>query len=352
MKAYLLDEYEQNLEKYRTLAQSMDSLISILLSSSDITPHSVSCRVKERSSLAKKIEKKDKYDSLDKITDIVGLRIISNYSDQVDQIAHIIENEFSIDIENSIDKRAGLDPDRFGYVSLHYVVSLTAERAKLVEYKRFDGMKFELQIRSILQHTWAEIEHDIGYKTRVEVPRPIRRKFSRLAGLLELADDQFIEIRDDLLAYEKSVQENMISEPESIWVDAVSLTEFINTSPQVKNLDAKIAIITNASFKALEKENAIRHVKYLQFFGIESISQLQRELEKNSDFILRRAHDINSEGALIGEGICIFYLHQVLAAKLADKGEILTFLDATGLGHVQERAALATYLFELGKEFL
>jgi hypothetical protein len=61
----------------------------------------------------------------------------------------------------------------------------------LVEYSTHTGVQFEVQIRSTLQHAWAEIEHDRGYKSEVEVARAVRRRFSRLAGLLELADYEF-----------------------------------------------------------------------------------------------------------------------------------------------------------------
>ena len=88
----------------------------------------------------------------------------------VDKLAKVIERNFKIDTENSIDKRV-MDPERFGYSSLHYIVEYTPERLKLIEYKYFTGIKFEIQIRSILQHAWAETEHDLGYKSKNEVQR-------------------------------------------------------------------------------------------------------------------------------------------------------------------------------------
>ena len=67
--------------------------------------------------------------------------------------------------------------------------SLTPERAALAEYEAFKDMKCEIQVRSILQNAWAEIEHDLGYKTKEAIPVQSQRRFARLAGLLELADD-------------------------------------------------------------------------------------------------------------------------------------------------------------------
>ncbi|MCQ5042062.1 hypothetical protein NE654_13385, partial [Akkermansia muciniphila] len=73
------------------------------------------------------------------------------------------ENEFIIDRDISIDKRKSLDPKRFGYRSLHYVVHIDPKYVKAQEYHKYHNLKLEIQISSILQYTWAEIEHDLGY---------------------------------------------------------------------------------------------------------------------------------------------------------------------------------------------
>lgn len=345
----LLGKFDCDIELYKSLAQSMNSLVSALISSSNILPHSISYRVKERSSLARKIQKKDKYSLIEQITDIVGLRIITHYSDEVDRVAEIIENEFLIDSENSIDKRSSLDPDRFGYLSLHYVVQLKPERCNLLEYKRFNDLKFEIQIRSILQHTWAEIEHDIGYKSKVEIPKPIRRKFSRLAGLLEVADDQFVQIRDDLDKYEKTIQETIQSNPENISIDAITVYEYINNSKQLKDLDNKVVKLASLQLNVLEKRDSARYmagrlVKYLQDFGIDSISRLDKELLENESLILKRARDIRGNNEFASRGISIIYLHQVLMAKFLNKEENINLLNKMGMSSPREREACADYL--------
>jgi putative GTP pyrophosphokinase len=154
--------------------------------------HSISHRIKSKPSTRQKlITGASKYTGIQALTDLLGVRIITYYSDEVDAVATIVEKEFSVDKKNSVDKRALLDPDRFGYLSLHYIVQLRKDRSQLAEYASFSELKFEIQIRSILQHAWAEIEHDLGYKSEAAIPRDIQRRFSRLAGLLEVADDEF-----------------------------------------------------------------------------------------------------------------------------------------------------------------
>lgn len=180
----ILKEYGRNLTLYGQFTNKVAELLKELLNEHNLKVHSVTCRIKTEESLENKLlGSKDKYECLEDITDVSGIRIITYFEDEVDKIANMINEEFDIDKENSIDTRAMLDPDRFGYLSAHYVVKLHPSRLKLREYKRFSDCKAEIQVRSILQHAWAEIEHDTGYKSKQEVPREIRRKFSRLAGI-------------------------------------------------------------------------------------------------------------------------------------------------------------------------
>ena len=177
----ILITYDERKDKFESYALTLKSLLTTLICNEKISIHSLESRVKTKKSLEGKINKKGKYKSIDDITDIVGIRIITHYADDVDKIAAIVEKEFTIDQENSIDKRTSIAPDKFGYLSLHYIVTLSSTRTNLKEYEVYKNIKAELQIRSILQHAWAEIEHDIGYKSATGLPNEIRRYFSRLA---------------------------------------------------------------------------------------------------------------------------------------------------------------------------
>lgn len=205
----ILNDFLSKRTTLQQFGESMNSLLNILLHNSKISIHSIHFRVKEESSLKEKIEKKNKYESISDITDIIGLRVITYYSSDTDKVEEIIKSEFSVDVKNTIDKRKTHEPDRFGYMSLHYVVSLNKKRLSLPEYENFKGMKFEIQIRTILQHTWAEIEHDLGYKSKTSVPTHIRRKFSMLSGTLELIDGAFIDIKESLSDYVEKVRHQL-----------------------------------------------------------------------------------------------------------------------------------------------
>ena len=197
----IMDEYRQQLplmqeaivKIYNTLRKTFDDAGIILAA--------LEYRVKSEDSLAGKLELKGaKYHSLADITDIIGLRVITFYTDDVDKVASAIDRLFTVDWDNSVDKRKVHEIDSFGYLSLHYICSM-------------EGFpyRFEIQMRTILQHAWANMNHDTGYKSGVEIPKRYYRNMNRLAGMLELIDDEFSKIRIELNDYRRNVQKLVAS---------------------------------------------------------------------------------------------------------------------------------------------
>ena len=101
---------------------------------------------------------------------MAGVRIIAYFPSDVDKIVPLIEKEFNIESKHSMDKRLSSDPAIFGFASVHFVVEFRHEILKLPEYAPFGKMKCEIQVRTVLQHAWAEIEHNIVYKSPGEIP--------------------------------------------------------------------------------------------------------------------------------------------------------------------------------------
>jgi ppGpp synthetase/RelA/SpoT-type nucleotidyltranferase len=343
----LLERFDQESPRYQFWVKKLELLVKEILDSNGLTVHSVSGRPKERKSLEKKIESKGRnhYKSLEDITDLAGVRVITYFSDDVDRVARLISEEFQVDEEASIDKRSQLDPEAFGYMSLHYIVSVHPKRSHLPEYKRLAGLKAEIQIRSVLQHAWAEIEHDLGYKTQGEIPRALRRRFSRLASLLELGDDEFITIRDQLSKYEKSVSLEIINSPQSVELDKLSLKSFHETD-LLKQLDLDVARATNTKIapkgsdqdyqEAIEMSSEWS-LKRLKFLGIESIGELEERLKDEAakipvfasiwlSVLDRQQHadedDEADEAPTFPPGICLFYLVLLSVAQTRDKEKI------------------------------
>lgn len=319
----ILEEYANSRDAYMSYARTLTALLERLLVVNSVPVHSINFRCKTVESLAGKVARKEKYKSLSEVTDLAGVRIITLFSSDVDVVAELIEREFVIDRANSIDKRVALDPDRFGYLSLHYVISLNQSRGELQEYAGFAPLKLELQIRSILQHTWAEIEHDIGYKSVAEVPKQIRRRFSRLAGLLELADQEFTGIRKELDEYAVEVDDNIQERAEEILLDKVSLQTFVGSNQLCVELDSLIAKMRNAK----QKESLVNMslLVGMELIGVKTLGAVEKNLELHRADIIRRAEDVainSSPVKHVQYGICLFFLVQVMVAKTKDRALI------------------------------
>ncbi len=128
------------------------------------------------------------------ITDLAGIRVITFFPHQIKQVGDCIHEEF--DVAECVDHAATLQQEeRLGYLSVHYLVRLNENRIRLPEYKRFASLTAEIQVRTVMQHAWAEIEHDIQYKSSIAIPILIRRRLMTLAGLLEIADREFEAIQ-------------------------------------------------------------------------------------------------------------------------------------------------------------
>ncbi|AWB84327.1 GTP pyrophosphokinase family protein [Corynebacterium liangguodongii] len=125
------------------------------------------------------------------IRDIIGARITVLHSTEIPAVLTLLADEF--EVLRSVDKAQETRvAGGFGYGSHHVVLRVTESSENLEAYV---GTQFEVQVRTVLQHAWAEFEHDIRYKRSGEDPDPqIDRAFTLAAGLIELADQQFDQI--------------------------------------------------------------------------------------------------------------------------------------------------------------
>jgi putative GTP pyrophosphokinase len=341
----ILSEYDKNVSLYEALSQKISALLEGLIRDEGLYVHSIHHRVKQRDSLSDKLNKPDtSFKELGDLTDIAGVRVITYYSSDVDRVADIVRRKFSVDSEHSIDKRALLDPDRFGYLSLHYVVSLRKSYAKLTEYKRLMRLKAEIQLRSILQHAWAEIEHDLGYKSKYAIPIRMRRRFSRLSGLLELADYEFDGLRKNLRDYSEEIAS---AQDIDISVDKISLAHFIKRSGIVRMMDKEIQSQTGLEL-VFEEWFAESLVDKLLFVGISELSDLEAGLRHHSELISRFAieHLKGCTYHRIHRGVSIYYFCTGLLAESGNENRLMEYLETFSLGEADSRKRFARGIIE------
>lgn len=193
-------------------------------------------RTKSVESVREKILRQDKSyeDPLKEITDFVGLRLICFYLDDVDRVGDLLREAFEVDWKNSVDRRSlFLDPDRFGYQSVHYVIGLKPKMLEEEAWQPFAEMQAEVQVRTLLQHAWAAIEHRLHYKASQGIPKAVKRQFYRLSALLELADEEFTGIKQQTEKLREQHLMDLSTGNLDIEIDRYSLTEYLRTSPQV-----------------------------------------------------------------------------------------------------------------------
>ncbi|MBD3383716.1 hypothetical protein GF407_02215 [candidate division KSB1 bacterium] len=164
----------------------------------------VQSRAKSIPSFAEKaIRKAYKYkEPLKQLTDLCGARIITHFQYQADRICRFIKDHFEIDEANSLDVSSRLRVSEFGYLSVHYIVTPRADSIFGVDVPaEIKTKKAEIQVRTYLQHTWADIVHDRIYKTPIQVPVKWKRQVYSLAAMLETADKTFADISESLDYY-------------------------------------------------------------------------------------------------------------------------------------------------------
>lgn len=282
-----VEEFRKSKQKYYKLEEIVSHKLESLKNSEDFLVFAVEHRVKDEDSLKVKISRYGEfYQNYEDLHDLFGARIICYFCDDVDHIASYIENIFDVDFNLSTDKRTTIDPESFGYLSVHYICSLKKDEGYPEE---LTNIKFEIQIKTMLQHTWAMINHDLGYKSDFGVPRVVTRQFARIAGLLEIADDEFVRAKNTIAEYEKAIHNQIVNDTaDDVVVDIISLKKYMFGNKKMNNFLNRLAQIENAEIEFINPDS---YIKQLKFLGIKTIGKLQKLLIKNEELAYQLAKD-------------------------------------------------------------
>ncbi|MBQ2608496.1 MAG: hypothetical protein II588_04685 [Paludibacteraceae bacterium] len=295
----LLEEYREAKPVFEKMQVEVTRILREALERNGLIVTAVETRIKTEESLAGKLALKgSKYATLSDITDILGARIITFYTDDVDRIAAMAEQLFEIDWTNSVDKRKLHQLDSFGYNSLHYICRLPG-----YDYR------FELQLRTTLQHAWAAINHDTGYKSGVEIPREYMRRMNRLAGMLEMADDEFSRIRMEINDYRRRVQQLVQNgQLDDVLLDGDAFRSFLNARPFDK-LNKRIAAINQAEIQEVPLMQYLKVLKALDCNTLGDVSRLRNQYEEDAYALARHQlgnTDLDIISSAVGlQNICI-----------------------------------------------
>ena len=283
----LMQQYHERISVYERLSRLADEALRRALDAQHVKVTAMEHRIKTETSLAGKLELKGgKYQTLDDVTDIVGLRVVTFYSADVDKVAAIVSEAFVVDRQNSVDKRRQHRLDSFGYNSLHYICRLPKTVVDDPEMPLLNELRFEIQMRTALQHVWSTLDHDTGYKGDVKIPHEYMRQFNRMAGMLELMDEEFSRLRNVLVDYRRQMLALEASgQLDSVDLNAETFRRYLEAHP-FDRLNQRIAAINQAELYPVP---IMPYLRVLQDLGMETLGEVNSLVEEHSDDAYRLA---------------------------------------------------------------
>lgn len=202
-KSKFEDYYNSNITQLNGAKDTFLALVRSIIDETDHAGSVVTGRVKDLKGGIEKFDLKYRgaleksetpYEIKDHITDLIGLRLVCLYEDDIEPIGDLFREELKVlDVTDKVAKIEGTE-NEFGYKGLHLDLALDDGRAAQRGNRLVAPFRFELQIRTIVQDSWSTLDHKIKYKK--SIPGSLKRRINTLAALFELADREFRYIRD------------------------------------------------------------------------------------------------------------------------------------------------------------
>lgn len=214
--------------QYERLAQEVAYIVEGLARKHRIEFAAVTYRAKELDSFCEKIVRKKYASPFNEVSDLSGVRIVYLYESDKEKIESLVEKSFKV--VEKIDTVETRGAEQFGYGALHYLVNV-GPSVRGPRYEELKKMTCEIQVRTVLQDAWAVIAHHLSYKQEADVPAELRRKLNALSGVIETADHQFDQVRDERLKYAARLKREI----------AADSREFLNGSLNLDSLAEYLA---------------------------------------------------------------------------------------------------------------
>ena len=256
----LESEYQNRVSDFERLSIELQRQIQYLFDKNGISlAVPLQSRTKKWDSIFRKINQQivTIKSSILELQDLVGLRVILLFKKDIEKVSEIIKENFLLIREYNTNERLG--DSEFGYNSTHIIVELSESWLKVPIFSNFQGIKIEIQIRTLSQHAWAEASNIFQYKNENNVPPPLKRSISRISALLEIVDFEFDRILQERLNYKHTIvgnkndiQELNVDLLEEILKDVLKDREIdiSDSSLLIQNLFA-VDVKTNADLKQI-----------------------------------------------------------------------------------------------------
>ena len=295
MDRHRIDElsinYVEKLSLYEEYSARIRNLVEDLVERDDIEICSIDGWAKAPIELVKSLNahySSGDSSGLGSISDLVTVRVLLRFPEDVQKVEDIIRSEFEVDLERSVTSSGLEDPLRFGYPAVLYTLALSESRSSLSEWRKYKGLSFKLELRTVLQEAWATISPRVNLSVDSVSEKKLKRKLIRLAALLEEADEGFLSLWEEVKGAALPVPPRSKPEIRDIPVAAErtysedELYEFFNESDNTLNKWSATAI--KAGFPIfVPSPNYLREsfqymYKILRAAGIDTISEVQKFL--------------------------------------------------------------------------
>lgn len=287
----IMDEYAENKRGYEKLGKIVCDKIKGFVEEIGFVVTSFEYKLKDDKDIESLLYRNgDSYQSLADITDVLIVKVVCYFKDETEQISQLLAQYFNIDSDVSSDnvlvcslsEDAGYDSD-------------------------ICGLNFEIQVKTVLENTWSTINNDLGY-SEFGIPSGVAREFTRLAGLLEIADDEFVRVRDAMRYHAEISKIRIINdEADDVVIDAVSLNEYILHNKRIREFLEKLADIEGSEISDVNSESYISQLKWLR---INTIGDLKRALDRHSDMAIELAKRVlkGSEMDILSSNVALRFL--------------------------------------------
>lgn len=275
----IIDSWQLEQPKYENIGKVASAFIKHNISEYEIFPE-VTFRTKELLSIIKKVKKNSSIPnySINDLTDKLGLRIICSFQEELKLIDTFLRKYFTI--KKAEYKKENLDFNKLDYVSNHYDVTLNCQTKEFKKFTELQSYVFEIQVRTLNQHSWSNTAHTLSYKQEEGLPPNLKRKLYRLLSLYEIADDEFSAVNNALKENKNNLVYNLLRKLEGkfykfaridfdreISLKVISiLLSYLNNESQQHTLIHEITNFINTNEDAIQNifdENRQRYFEVL-----------------------------------------------------------------------------------------
>lgn len=275
---------------YEWQTERLEGRIVAILGAAGVDVFNVESRTKEVQSFIGKVEarnsgKEAKFgDPLREITDLVGVRIITYYLEDVDAVGGIIRKNFQVDKAVIVNK-ADDEVDRFNYKSVHYIVRVSPPTPDTRDWGPYADVRAEIQVRTALQHAWSAVQHKLDYKSEIAIPKELQRRLFRLNAVIESADVEFSQLRDERARIESSYKADVQKGRLEIPLEEVSLAAYMQDGDTGDRIAELLAFRSDANIGRLDGKRLARDrrdlLSVLRGYDINTVAELDDYLTAN-----------------------------------------------------------------------